>query len=362
MGSRRCSLILGGGGIRGLAHVGVLAALEEHHLPPVEVVGSSVGAMIGAAWCAGVSSDELRQLAIQVERDDLFRIAHGEMALRRLRSPAIYRPEPLADFVRGLLGAITFDDLEHDLLVNTVDINTGAQVFWGSPGLRDVPVADAVIASCAMPGFLPPHRIGDRYFVDGAAAANLPVHPASRPDRDLVIAVDVSARARPGRAVHRLGFAAVFARGIELGVQRMDDIALRAWTKPPLLLIRPAVWHVDLLSFRHNAELVDAGHQATHAVLDAPHALPAPDATGVYPRRRVRVEILRERCIGCGACVLAGPPGQFRMDDDGKAVVTDPTPVWSPVDGYCVTQCPTSAIAALDLEPGIGVPIPAQPA
>jgi NTE family protein len=358
MPSRRCSLVLGGGGIRGLAHVGVLAALEEHHLIPTDVIGSSVGAMIGAAWCAGVSSDELRQLAIQVQRDDLFRIAHGDMALYRLRSPSIYRQEPLADFVRGLLGAATFDDLDHRMLVNTVDVNSGAQVFWGSPGLRDVPVADAVIASCSMPGFLPPHRIGDRYFVDGAATGNLPVHPASRPDRDLVIAVDVSARARPGRAVQRLGFAAVFARGIELGVQRMDDVALRAWTRPPLLLIRPAVWHVDLLSFRHNAELVEAGHQATHAALDAPHGLPTADAAGIYPRRRVRVEILRDRCVGCGACVLAGPPGQFRMDDEGVAIVTDPTPVWSPVDGYCVTLCPTSAIAAMDLEPRIDAPGP----
>jgi NTE family protein len=356
MDARRCSLVLGGGGIRGLAHVGVLAALEDHRLRPMEVIGSSVGAMIGAAWCSGASTAELRQLAIQVQRDDLFRIAHGDMALLRLKSPAIYRKEPLTDFVRGLLGDMTFDELDPPLLVNTVEINSGAQVFWGSAGLRDVPVADAVIASCSMPGFLPPHRIRSGYFVDGAAAANLPLHPASLRDRDLAIAVDVSARARPGRAAQRHGFAAVFARGIELGVQRMDEIALRAWTRPPLLLIRPPVWHVDLLSFRHNAELVDAGHRATHAALDAPHALPAPNALGVFPRRRVRVEILRDRCVGCGACVRAGPPGQFKMDAEGKAVVTDPTPVWSPVDGYCVTQCPTSAIAVLDLDPRVEVP------
>ncbi|MDH4043111.1 MAG: patatin-like phospholipase family protein [Gemmatimonadota bacterium] len=362
MRSRQVSLVLGGGGIRGLAHVGVLAALEDHHLVPAEVIGSSVGALVGAAWCAGAATDELRLLAHQIQRDDLFRIAHGDMALRRLRAPAIYRREPLADFVRGLLGDATFDDLARPLLVNTVDINTGAQVFWGSPGLRDVRVADAVIASCTMPGFLPPHRIGDRYFVDGAAAANLPVHPASRPDRDLVIAVDVSARARQDRAVQRLGFAAGFARGIELGIQRMDDVALRAWTRPPLLLVRPAVWHVELLSFRHNSELVEAGLRATHAVLDAPNAIPGPDAVGVYPRRRVRVEVLRDRCVGCGACVSAGPPGQFRLDDEGKAVATDPTPVWSPVDGYCVTQCPTSAIAVLELEPRIEAPLPHPPA
>ena len=359
MHTRRFTLVLGGGGMRGLAHVGVLQALDEHRLVPQEVVGSSVGALVGAAWCAGLSPAELREIAVHLQRDDLFRIAHTDMAMRRLRAPAIYRPEPLADFVRGVLGSMTFAELEHPLLVNTVDINTGTQVFWGSPGLQDLPVADAVIASSTLPGFLPPFRIGQRFYVDGAAAANLPVHPAARPDRDLVIAVDVSARGRHGLHIQRLGFAAAYARATELGVQRMDEVALRRWTRPPLLLIRPRVWHVDLLSFRHNVEMIDAGHRATHAVLDAPHVVPPPDGTGVYPRRRVRVEVLRDRCVGCGACVLSGPVGQFRLDDEGKAVPNDPTPVWSPIDGYCVGVCPTSAIAVLDLEPPLDPGAPA---
>jgi NTE family protein len=358
MRSRRWTLVLGGGGIRGLAHVGVLQALEAHRLVPQEIIGSSVGALVGAAWCAGLTAKELREVALQVRRDDLFRIAHAEMALLRMRAPAIYQAAPFADFVRGLLGDATFDDLSHPLLVNTVDLNSGTQVFWGAPGLRDIPVAEAVIASCTMPGALPPHRIGNRYFVDGAVAANMPVHPAARPDRDLVVAVDVSARARGGRAAQRLGFAAIYARGMELGVQHMDEVALRGWGRPPLVLIRPPVWHVDLLSFRHNAELVDAGSRATHEVLDAPHAIPAPDAIGVFPRRRVRVEIQRDRCVGCGACVAQGPPGQFRLDRDGKAVASDATPVWSPVDGYSVTQCPTGAIVVRDLEPRIEAPVP----
>jgi NTE family protein len=342
--TRRFTLVLGGGGMRGLAHVGVLHALEEHRLVPVEVVGSSVGSLVAAGWCAGMSVADMQDIALQLRRRDLFQVAHGDMALMRLRAPGIYRSEPLGDFVRGMLGSITFDELEHPLVVNTVDINSGTQVFWGRPGLRHVSVADAVIASCTMPGFLPPHEIAGRYFVDGAAAANLPVHPAAGEDRDLAIAVDVSGRGREGVAVHHAGFAAVYARATEIGVQRMDETALRAWRRPPLLYIRPRIWHVDLLSFSHNAELIEAGYRAAHDVLDAPNALPPADATGVYPGRRVRVRIDRELCVGCGACVIQGPPGQFRLDDSGRAFVTDETPIWSPVDGLCVTQCPTGAI------------------
>jgi NTE family protein len=347
---RRFTLVLGGGGIRGLAHVGVLHALTDHHLVPQEVVGSSVGAIVAAAWCAGMSVGEMHEIALQLRRRDLFQLAHGEMASKGMRSAGVYRAEPLEDLVRGLLGDLTFAELARPLLVNTVDVNSGTQVFWGSPGLGDIPVADAVIASCALPGFLPPHEIWGRYFVDGAAASNLPVSPLPGVDRDLVIAVDVSGRGRQDVTVHDEGFLAVYARAIEIGIQRMDEASLRRWTSPPLLLIRPAVWHIPLLSFRDNAELVDAGYGAAHAVLDRPGALPDPAATGVFPRARVHVRVIAERCVGCRACLVFGPEGQFRMAADGKAVAADPTPSWSPVDALCVTQCPTDAIEVTGLE------------
>jgi NTE family protein len=346
---RRFTLVLGGGGMRGLAHVGVLHALVDHQLLAQEVVGSSVGSLVAAAWCAGMSIREMQDLALALKRSDLFQLSPGTFARKGLRAPSVYRPEPLEHFVRGVLGDTAFDELERPLLVNTVDINTGTQVFWGSPGLRDIPVADAVIASCALPGFLPPHEIKSHYYVDGAAAANLPVSPIAGVERDLVIAADVSARGRVGLSVHDEGFIAVYARAIEIGIQRMDVETLRRWIRPPLLLIRPRVWHVPLLSFDHHAELIEAGFRAAHGVLDGPAPLPPPDATGVFPRTRVRVRVVRERCVGCGACI-AGGSGQFRFDADGKAVPVDPTPLWSPVDGLSVMQCPTGAIVVERIE------------
>ncbi|MCH7874906.1 MAG: patatin-like phospholipase family protein [Gemmatimonadetes bacterium] len=348
--ARNYTLVLGGGGMRGLAHVGVLAALEEKEFLPEDVVGSSVGALIAAAWCSGMPIDEMRHILADLRRSDLFQIAHRDMAMRRLRSPALYRTEPLANFINGLLGDLTFDELNRPLLVNTVDINTGTQVFWGQKGLRDVPVADAVLASCALPGFVAPHEIRGRYFVDGAAAANLPVHPGARHDRDMVLAVDVGQRRRDQSRVQNEGFAAVYARAIEIAVKRMDETALRHWDRPALVLLRPEVWHISLLSFAHNAELVEAGYRAAKEWLDDPDALPVPGATGIFPRRRFHVEVDRERCVGCGACVTLGPPGLFQHDGTGKVIITDAQPNWSPVDGFCVAQCPTGAITARPAE------------
>ncbi|MEX1051413.1 MAG: patatin-like phospholipase family protein, partial [Gemmatimonadales bacterium] len=170
---KRFALVLGGGGTRGFAHVGVIEVLEAAGHSPVQVVGSSMGALIGAVWCAGTSPAEMRNLLEELRRADLFRIAHRDMAFKRMRSPGLYRPEPLADVVSGLLGHVTFGDLERPMLVSTVDLNAGEQVVWGGPGHEDVPVVDAVLASCALPGFLPPHPVRGAWCVDGSVAGNL---------------------------------------------------------------------------------------------------------------------------------------------------------------------------------------------
>src|SRR6267143_1542466 len=162
------TLVLGGGGMKGVAHVGVLQALTERGLVPSQIVGSSVGALVGAAWSAGKSIAELREIAIGLVRKDVFAVAHADMAFKRMRSPALFRREPLDTLLHRLVGNFTFQDLRNPLIVNTVDLNSGMQVFWGLDGLDEVPVKDAVFASCALPGYLPPREIRGRFYMDGA--------------------------------------------------------------------------------------------------------------------------------------------------------------------------------------------------
>src|SRR5439155_528254 len=143
------TLVLGGGGMKGVAHVGVLQALTERGFVPAQVVGSSVGALVGAAWSAGKSIAELRDIAVNLQRKDIFAVAHADMAFKRMRSPALFRREPLDHLLDRLVGNITFQELRNPLIVNTVDLNSGMQVFWGLEGLDEIPVRDAVFASCA---------------------------------------------------------------------------------------------------------------------------------------------------------------------------------------------------------------------
>lgn len=345
-GSLRFALVLGGGGLRGLAHVGALQELADRGLEPVEVIGSSIGALVAAAWAAGYSLPELEAIALSMRRRDIFAIAHTDMAFRRMRSPALYHAEPLTNLVTGLFGDATFADLPKRLIVGSVEINSGMQMYWGLPGLTHVRVADAVYASCALPGFFPPREIDGRFYVDGALVDNLPVRLASSRGHDAVIAVDVGASAALRADQQEAGFAALFARASEIVFEQAKELHLAAWRSPPLLLVQPRVEHVPMFSFSHTAELLGEGRRATAAALDTSAEALRTATGGIFPRRSVVLSVVRERCIGCGVCVAIAPAGYFRMDEHGKAVARTEPCVWSPMDGGFIRQCPTWAITA----------------
>src|SRR6266705_838857 len=269
------TLVLGGGGMKGVAHVGVLQALTERGFVPAQVVGSSVGALVGAAWSAGKSIAELRDIAVNLQRKDVFAVAHADMAFKRMRSPALFRREPLDALIERVVGPITFPELHQPLIVNTVDLNSGMQVFWGLDGLDEVPVRDAVFASCALPGYLPPREIRGRFYMDGATVDNLPVGTARILGSDVIIAVDVSASNAFRADTQDEGFASVFARAAEIAMQTILDLRLREWTTPPIYYIHPRVEHISAFDFDHLREVVEEGYRATVAALDRPEEWPA---------------------------------------------------------------------------------------
>ena len=339
------TLVLSGGGLKGLAHIGVLRALEERGLSPGLVVGSSMGSLVAAAWACGMPIKEMAERGLEVRRKDIFQVAHVDMALKRMRAPAVYRREPLDALIHSLVGDRTFEDLVRPLVINTVELNTGMQVLWGLPGLRHARVADAVFASCALPGIFPPREIDGRWFVDGAVVENVPVQVAASHGAGPVMAVDVGASSALRSNVQDEGFAATYIRGLEIVMQTMMESRLRSWTAPPLVLVHPRVEHVSMFGFGHNRELIEEGHRATLDLLDLLGERFDPAGHGIHPQRRVEIRVDRDRCSGCGACVMHAP-WVFEMDDDGRSKVRQPLQSWSPLDGFYVRNCPTYAISA----------------
>ncbi|GAC1691963.1 MAG: hypothetical protein NVS9B3_10500 [Gemmatimonadaceae bacterium] len=353
---RRIALVLGGGGLKGFAHIGVLRALAERGLVPALFAGTSIGALIAAAHAGGMSVDEMADRAESLVRRDLFRLNHMGVILERLRASSLYLEEPLRKLAEAVTPLVTFDVLPKRLLVNTVDIERGIPAVWGLAGMRDVPVSDAVYASCALPGFFPPGRVDGRLCVDGGVIDNLPVGIASL-GMDAVIAVDVgSSDLTPQTMVAREGFASVYMRSATIMMHALQQLPLSGWQGPPMLLIRPKIGHVHWLSFSNTAEVIGEGYRAAIEALDQAGDWMATGG-GVYPRRSVRVTVDRAKCTGCGICAAAAPH-VMGLDSSGKAFPRTRVLDWSPADGDFVHQCPTAAIHAEPAGSHVPKPLP----
>src|SRR6476469_2035857 len=112
---KRVALVLGGGGMKGFAHIGVLRALDEHGIKPTVYAGTSIGALIAAATVGRLPVEEMARRAESLRRRDLFPINHFEMLLERMRSPSVSLEEPLRDLCRSLVPALRFTDLASPL-------------------------------------------------------------------------------------------------------------------------------------------------------------------------------------------------------------------------------------------------------
>ena len=350
--AHKVALVLGGGGLKGFAHIGVFRALAEMGIEPAVVAGTSIGALIGAAYARGMSVSEMTDRARALQRRDLFRLNRMGMLLERQHSPAIYLEDPLRTITKSIASEKRFDQLKRTLLVNTVDITRGSQVVWGLPGLRDVSVAEAVYASCALPGFYPPGMVGGRLCVDGGVLDNLPVSIAGR-GMDAVIAVDTgSSDLEPEKDIATAGFASIYVRAATTMMHALQLAPFATWTRPPMILIRPKVNHIGWFSFSHTDELLEAGYTA--AMEACKHYEECITwGIGVFPRRAMQITVDREKCIGCTLCTALAPD-MMAMDSHQKAYPLTPVVEWSPADGDFVHHCPTLAIEATRLEMGGG--------
>lgn len=174
-------LALGGGFARGIVHVGVLKALERENIPISFVAGTSVGALIGAAYCSGVTPCELEEIAARVRFRDLAR-----WTLSRYGFATNQR---MISFLNRILKVKTFEELRIPLAITATDFASGDGVVF-----RSGPLADPVRASCAYPGVFLPVMVNGRLLVDGMLAHSLPTQQVCEMGADRVIAVSLRSR------------------------------------------------------------------------------------------------------------------------------------------------------------------------
>lgn len=340
---RRIGVVLGGGALKGMAHIGALRALAEAGIKPYLYAGTSIGAMIAAAAASGRSVASMLERARRFRRRDLFRINHMGMLMERMLSRSIYLEAPLRALCDELVDEGTFDTFKTPLLVTAVDIERGIPLVFGRPGLTSVKVRDAVYASCALPGFFPPGVVGNSVCVDGGTTDNLPIG-ISGLDVDALIAVDVGMADVPmAHGVAEQGFATIFMRSAAMMMHEQQQDILDRWTSPPVLLVRPPVSHIGPFSFSHIEELLELGYQSMREALGSlPEMLAA--SGGIFPRQEMRIVVNRDLCTGCGLCVTRAP-NLMALDREMKAFPLLPVHIFSSADSAFVQCCPWDALS-----------------
>lgn len=175
----KIALVLGGGGTRGFAHVGVIKALEAQGIFPDIIVGTSVGSAIGALYAAGYTGFQLQEMSIPMKEE---RVVDWSWPNRGL-----FTGKPLQTFINQSVKQVPLERLRRTFAVVATDLASGEKVVFrtGNTGL-------AVSASCAVPGVFQPVVINGRSYVDGGLVRPVPASEARALGADFVIAVNIS--------------------------------------------------------------------------------------------------------------------------------------------------------------------------
>lgn len=251
-GRPRVGLALAGGFARGIAHIGVLRVLHEAGIPIDCVAGTSVGALIGTAYCAGVSCDEMQAAGLATSFTDFGRWTPSWLGLAT--------NQRLEKYVARMTPVKTFEELKTPLAISTSDINEGVTVYYTSG-----PILPPLRASCAYPALFVPIQYDGRTLVDGFLTSPVPVEGAALLGADVVIAVYLEA----GSAGTPRTLVEVISRSFNI-IQKHADIA---WRQQVDLIIEPDVHPYAWDDFSKTPELVRAGEEAAMKALPEIRAL-----------------------------------------------------------------------------------------
>jgi NTE family protein len=262
-------LALGGGFARGIAHVGVLKVLEEEGIPVRMIAGTSVGALIGAAYCSGVTIAELEEVA--------YKVRFTTFARWTLSRYGFATNDRMVSFLTRTLKVQTFEELRIPLGVTATDFNTGEGMVFTSGS-----IIDPVRASCAYPGMFLPVEIRGRWLVDGMLSNPVPTRPLRAMGAERVLAVQLKGQWSKTTAPRHLFD--VIGQSFAIAQDMMSTV----WRSAADLVIEPDVAGFDYDDFKRASELIRVGELAMRRALpevrkwlEAPAEAPAPLTTPV---------------------------------------------------------------------------------
>ncbi len=242
---KKIGVALGAGGAKGLSHIAFLQALDELGVRPAVIAGTSIGAVIGGFYAAGVSGDRLSQLVKDIGFRDLYKIV---LDFSILSQSAIFTGKAVEDFLSREIPARTFAELQIPLKVVATNFWDRRPMVFASGNL-----ITAIRASMAMPAIFEPVLLNDAVLVDGGAVNPLP-YDLIREECDLTIAIDVSGEKTyaPGDPVPNM------VESILSTFQIMQTSIVKAKQNlsPPDIYVKPALTNIRVLDFYRYKEIL----------------------------------------------------------------------------------------------------------
>jgi NTE family protein len=263
----RTILVLGGGGMKGIAHIGVWKALEDDGVRPDAIIGTSIGALIGGCLAVGMGWRELAEIARALTRDDIVSINKRAVWLGGVREASVFEGPHFLEYIRRMLPAKEFSQVKVPLRINAVSLVSGKEVWFGTGARQDVPLAEAVYASCALPIYFPPLNVEDDYLVDGGVLDVLPVKRATEWGAERIIAVDVgSDLLPPDPGFFDRGMIAIHDRVLNIHLEEQRKRCLEGVTTPTLY-IRPKIGHLHAFDFDRTQFFMEEGYRAAREAI-----------------------------------------------------------------------------------------------
>jgi len=266
--SPRTILVLGGGGMKGIAHIGVWKALEEAGIRPDAIMGTSIGSLIAAGIAGGYGWKELAEVARKLTKDDIVAINRRAVFFGGVREESVFEGDHFRRYIERIMPVKTFAEMKIPFRLNTVSLVSGEEVWFGTGVRDDLSVADAVYASCALPIYFPPLHAGGDHFVDGGVLDVLPIRKAALWGAERIIGVDVGSELLPPAADYfDRGMIAIHDRVLNLNLREQRSRCLDGWDGPPLVYIRPRVWHLGGWDFERTQFFLEEGYRAARQAL-----------------------------------------------------------------------------------------------